>query len=147
MRTKWNRQMNRLLLTLGCLFFFSFPSFSQNKTVCDDGSDDCNVFVPISKYMQRGDAECLAAWFADNLQIDVMGTVSNCSRNQARQIIRNFFTDYTPRCFEIVYKSGSYPMEYAVGNLDSGGNMFTVTILVKTNDAGNYIEQLKIEKQ
>lgn len=38
-------------------------------------------------------------------------------------------------------------MEYAVGNLDSGGNMFTVTILVKTNDSGNYIEQLKIEKQ
>ena len=38
-------------------------------------------------------------------------------------------------------------MKYAVGNLDSGGNMFTVTILVKTNDTGNYIEQLKIEKQ
>ena len=82
-----------------------------------------------------------------NLQVDVMGTVSNCSRNQARQIIRNFFTNYTPRCFEIVYKSGTYPMKYAVGNLDSGGNMFTVTILVKTNDTGNYIEQLKIEKQ
>ena len=78
---------------------------------------------------------------------DNKGTVSNCSRNQARQIIRNFFTNYTPRCFEIVYKSGTYPMKYAVGNLDSGGNMFTVTILVKTYDAGNYIEQLKIEKQ
>ena len=89
----------------------------------------------------------MAAWFADNLQVDVMGSVSNCSRNQARQIIRNFFTNYTPRCFEIVYKSGTYPMKYAVGNLDSGGNMFTVTILVKTNDTGNYIEQLKIEKQ
>lgn len=114
--------------------------------VCED-DDSNNVFIPISKYIQRGDAECLAAWFADNLQMDVMGTVSNCSRNQARQILRDFFTNYTPRGFEIVYKSGTYPMEYAVGNLDSGGNMFTVTILVKTNDAGNYIEQMKIKKQ
>lgn len=138
--------MNRLIFIVGVLSCITFPLFSQNIKVCED-NDDNSVFIPISKYMQRGDAECLAAWFADNLQVDVMGTVSNCSRNQARQIIRNFFTNYTPRCFEIVYKSGSYPMKYAVGNLDSGGNMFTVTILVKTNDTGNYIEQLKIEKQ
>ena len=138
--------MNRSILIIGFTVLFSFTSWAQNRNVCED--DDVNsVFVPISKYMERGDAECLAAWFADNLQVDVMGTVSNCSRSQARQIIRNFFTNYTPRCFEIVYKSGSYPTEYAVGNLDSGGNMFTVTILVNTYDAGNYIEQIKIEKQ
>lgn len=120
---------------------------SQNVVKAGVEKDESSVFVPIAKYLQRGDAECLAAWFADNLQVNVMGTVSNCSRSQARQIIRNFFTNYTPRNFDIVYKSGTYPMEYAVGNLDSGGNIFTVTILVKTNDAGNYIEQLKIEKQ
>lgn len=138
--------MSRLIAITGLLLLFPFVSSSQSIRVCED-DDDNNVFIPISKYMQKGDAECLAVWFADNLQVDVMGSVSNCSRNQARQIIRNFFTNYTPRCFEIVYKSGTYPMKYAVGNLDSGGNMFTVTILVKTYDTGNYIEQLKIEKQ
>lgn len=140
--------MNRVVLMLGLLALFPVSSASQNLTkVTVDGNERSSVFVPIAKYLQRGDAECLAAWFADNLQVDVMGSVSNCSRNQARQIIRNFFINYTPRFFEIVYTSGTYPMEYAVGNLDSGGNMFTVTILVKTNDSGNYIEQLKIEKQ
>ena len=128
--------MSRLIAITGLLLLFPFVSSSQSIRVCED-DDDNNVFIPISKYMQKGDADCLAVWFADNLQVDVMG----------RQIIRNFFTNYTPRCFEIVYKSGTYPMKYAVGNLDSGGNMFTVTILVKTYDAGNYIEQLKIEKQ
>ncbi len=140
--------MNRLVLILGLLSLFPLSAKAQNMVrLTADSGEDCSVFVPIAKYLQRGDAECLAAWFADNLQVNVMGTVSNCSRSQARQIIRNFFTNYTPRNFEIVYKSGTYPMEYAVGNLDSGGNIFTVTILVKTNDAGNYIEQLKIEKQ
>ncbi len=140
--------MNRLVLMLGLLSLFPLSGVSQNLMhMTSDSAGESSVFVPIAKYLQRGDAECLAAWFADNLQVNVMGTVSNCSRSQARQIIRNFFTNYTPRNFEIVYKSGTYPMEYAVGNLDSGGNIFTVTILVKTNDAGNYIEQLKIEKQ
>ncbi|HIR34217.1 MAG TPA: DUF4783 domain-containing protein [Candidatus Coprenecus merdigallinarum] len=139
--------MNRLVLILGLLSFLPMRAMSQNVVKAGVEKDESSVFVPIAKYLQRGDAECLAAWFADNLQVNVMGTVSNCSRSQARQIIRNFFTNYTPRNFDIVYKSGTYPMEYAVGNLDSGGNIFTVTILVKTNDAGNYIEQLKIEKQ
>ena len=139
--------MNRLVLILGLLSFLPMRAMSQNVVKAGVEKDESSVFVPIAKYLQRGDAECLAAWFADNLQVNVMGTVSNCSRSQARQIIRNFFTNYTPRNFDIVYKSGTYPMEYAVGNLDSGGNIFTVTILVKTNDAGNYIEQLKLEKQ
>ena len=129
--------MNRLVLILGLLSFLPMTVSAQNMVqVSTDSAGESSVFVPIAKYLQRGDAECLAAWFAENLQVNVMGTVSNC-----------FFTNYTPRNFEIVYKSGTYPMEYAVGNLDSGGNIFTVTILVKTNDAGNYIEQLKIEKQ
>ena len=102
--------MSRLIAIAGLLLLFPFVSSSQSIRVCED-DDDNNVFIPISKYMQKGDAECLAAWFADNLQVDVMGSVSNCSRNQARQIIRNFFTNYTPRCFEIVYKSGTYPMK------------------------------------
>ena len=111
--------MNRLVLMLGLLSLFPLSGASQNLMhMTSDSAGESSVFVPIAKYLQRGDAECLAAWFADNLQVNVMGTVSNCSRSQARQIIRNFFTNY-----------------------------FTVTILVKTNDAGNYIEQLKIEKQ
>ena len=127
---KRNKTMNRLVLILGLLSLFPLSAKAQNMVrLTADSGEDCSVFVPIAKYLQRGDAECLAAWFADNLQVNVMGT------------------NYTPRNFEIVYKSGTYPMEYAVGNLDSGGNIFTVTILVKTNDAGNYIEQLKIEKQ
>ncbi len=141
--------MNKWVLIIGFLSFLPMKAASQSRMVqvCADTAGENNVFVPIAKYLQRGDAECLAAWFAENLQVNVMGTVSNCSRSQARQIVRNFFTNYTPRDFEIVYTSGTYPMEYAVGNLDSGGNMFTITILVKTNESGNYIEQLKIEKQ
>ena len=70
--------MNRLVLILGLLSLFPFSAKAQNMVrLTADSGEDCSVFVPIAKYLQRGDAECLAAWFADNLQVNVMGTVSN----------------------------------------------------------------------
>lgn len=134
--------MNRLLI-LSLLTLFPLSLRGQDG----DSAAQSNVFVPIAKYIERGDADCLSAWFAKNIEINVMGNASNCSKTQARQILRNFFADYTPKSFAIIYKSGSYPMRYAVGNLEGGGNLFTVTILVKINNSGNYIEQLKIEKK
>ena len=78
--------MNRLVLILGLLSFLPMTVSAQNMVqVSTDSAGESSVFVPIAKYLQRGDAECLAAWFAENLQVNVMGTVSNCSRSQARQ--------------------------------------------------------------
>lgn len=121
------------------MLFSTLQGFSQQK-----GQD---VFVPISKYLEQGNADNLSAWFADNLELDVMGDKNSCSRNQAKQILRSFFVNYTPKSFDIVHKSGVYPMTYAIGLLDGGGNKFRVTIFVKTGDTGNSIQQLTIEKE
>lgn len=123
------------LLTATCLF-----AQSQNNR----GQD---VFVPISKYLEQGRADNLSAWFAETLEIDVLGDKNSCSRNQAKQILRNFFVNYTPKSFDVVHKSGVYPMSYAIGVLDGGGNRFKVTIFVKTTELGNYIQHLSIEKE
>ena len=58
------------------------------------------VFVPISKYLAHGDSDKLSAWFADNLEITIFSSTSDCSRNQASQLLRSFFKSYTPRDFE-----------------------------------------------
>lgn len=62
-----------------------------------DGSYD--VFVPISKYLEMGDAEKLSAWFSDNLEVTIFSNSNDSSRNQAKQIIKSFFKSYTPRTF------------------------------------------------
>ena len=109
--------------------------------------DDGDVFIPIAKYMEAGDSDKLSVWFADNLQIDVMGNINNCTRKQAWLIMRNFFTNYTPKSFKIMHKSGRPPMNYAVANLDAGGSQFRVIIYVKTVEGRNEILQIKIEDQ
>ena len=127
-----------------CLLILSLCAFSF---VAASQSQKSDVFVPISKYLEKGNASNLSAWFSENIELVLFGNRNNCSRNQAKQIMRKFFADYTPRSFEIVHKSGVYPMVYAIGQLEGGGNRFKVTIFVKTTERGNYIQQLSIEKE
>ena len=136
------------LLPLLALLLAAIPVRAQNVVpaglVSAAGQD---VFTPISKYFQAGDYNSLSAWFADNLELDILGSNSNCSRNQARRIMKNFFADYTPKSFEIVHKSGKTPMRYAIGVLQAGGESFQVTLYVRTGEGKSDIQQLKIERQ
>ncbi len=106
-----------------------------------------DVFVPIGKYIQNGDAESLSVWFAGNLELDILGNVNDCSKVQATQIMKDFFVNYTPKNFTIIHKSGKAPMKYAIGNLNAGGETFRVTLFVKTHTDGNQIQQLRIERE
>lgn len=115
-------------------------------TVASAQNGGYDVFVPISKCLRNGDAERLSAWFADNLDITILSTSNNSSRNQARQILKSFFTSYSPRSFDIDHKAGRANMKYALGSLNAGGEVFTVTIFVSYKDKDYRIQQLKIEK-
>ena len=134
-------QMNRILsiLIASAAVFASASSLSAQ----DSGYD---VFNPISKYLDSGDAERLSAWFSDNLEVSIFSTSNDSSRNQARQILKSFFKSYTPRSFVINHKAGRPNMKYALGTLNAGGEMFTVTIFVNFTDTECRIQQLKIER-
>ena len=108
----------------------------------DNGYD---VFNPISKYLAKGDADKLSAWFSDNLEITIFSDSNDSSRNQARQIMRSFFNSYTPRSFEISHKAGRSNMKYALGTLNAGGEVFLVTIFVNYKENGYKIQHIKIE--
>lgn len=129
----------RHFVVISILTFFAAFAYGQQK--------QSDVFVPISKYLENGNAKNLSAWFSENIELVIFGSRSNCSRNQAKQIMSRFFADYTPSSFDIVHKSGVYPMTYAIGQLEGGGNKFRVTIFVKTTERGNYIQQLSIDKE
>lgn len=109
-------------------------------------SDGNDVFNPISKYIVQGNAEALSAWFADNLEISVISKASNSSRNQAKQVMKRFFDNYTPRSFQINHTAGRINMKYALGTLNAGGEKFHVTIFVSRKDGPYRIQQLKIDR-
>lgn len=105
-----------------------------------------DVFVPIAKYIEAGNSDCLSAWMADNLELNLFGVANDCSRSQARQILKHFFERYRPHSFTVVHKSLSPPMTYAVAKMSAGGERFQVTIFVQTQEDGNFIQHLRIER-
>lgn len=105
-----------------------------------------DVFSPIVKYLEKGDAESLSAWFADTLEISIFSRTTDTSRNQAKQIMKSFFKSYTPRSFEISHKAGRPNMKYALGVLTAGGEIFQVTVFVGIKDSEYKIQQMKIER-
>lgn len=115
-------------------------------TVSSAQGSGYDVFVPITKYLQAGDADKLSAWFADNLEVTIFTVTNDSSRSQARQILKTFFNSYTPRSFDITHKAGRANMKYALGSLNAGGEIFVVTIFVSYKDTSYKIQQLKIER-
>ena len=109
-------------------------------------SDGYDVFIPITKYISQGNTDNLSAWFADNLEVSILAGANECSRNQAKQILKSFFETYTPRKFEISHIAGRSNMKYALGTLNAGGETFNVTIFVSVRDGECKIQQLKIER-
>ena len=132
--------MRSVLISLFTIIISTTTFFGQT-------GNEQDVFVPISKYIQSGDSEKLSVWFAHNLEVDLLGDVNVCSKAQAKQILKEFFTKYTPKSFVIAYRSGKAPMKYAIGNPSAGGEKFRVTLFVKTQEDGNFIQQLRIEKE
>jgi len=130
--------MKKLIILLAVAFASLTSTYAQKQA---------DVFVPIGKYIQLGDSEKLSAWFASNLELDILGSVSACSKVQATQIMKDFFVNYTPKSFSIVHKSGKAPLTYAIGSLSAGGEKFRVTLFVMTQEKGNQIQQLRIERE
>src|SRR5574344_875946 len=143
--------MSRLLTILLILGACSQPVMAQNlmfqaKGMQQMASQSHDVFVPISKYLKQGNTEKLSAWFAKNLELDILGNSNDCSKVQATQIIKEFFTTYPPKNFVIIHKSGQAPLKYAICTRNAGDEQFRVTLFVKPPSSGNLIQQLRIEK-
>lgn len=114
-------------------------------TTHNDPSYD--VFYPLAKYIASADVEALSAWFAPALEMVITGKSSDCSKNQAKQILKAFFKHYTPRSFEINHQAGRENMKYACGILNASGEYFIVTIFVcYLPDTGFQIQQMKIDR-
>lgn len=122
----------------------SFAGGAVNVSTIPSNTDD--VLIPISKYISSGNAEALSAWFADNLEIAILSKESDASRAQAKQIVKTFFDNYTPRNFNIDHTSGRAGMKYALGTLKAGGETFTVTIFLSCKDSTYKIQHFQIER-
>lgn len=121
---------------------------SNTKTLQQTPEDGFSVFSSITKYLAAGDAASLSSWFADNLDVTIISSSRNCSKKQAREILRSFFQANTPRSFRVTHKASESNKKYMIGLLNAGGELFQVTIYATSSAGEPYkIQQLNISRQ
>ena len=148
--------MNKLLhtVTVAAALLVSLCAGAQSFLVSNGNSrstqpqGEFSVFSSITKYLAAGDEASLSSWFADNLDVTVLSTSRNCSKKQAREILRNFFASNTPRSFEVTHRASETNKKYLIGQLNAGGELFQVTIYATSSGQETYkIQQLNISRQ
>lgn len=137
-------------LAIALLLLVNAPAEAQTPQLQPAGTlparQEHDSFIPVSKYLARGDAESLSAWFSDNLEISVLGESCDASKIQARQIMKAFFEAYTPRSCEVLHTAGRATMKYALAALTAGGETFKVTIFANCKKGSYKIQQLSVER-
>ena len=121
---------------------------SQSSSRNQQPQGEFSVFNSIAKYLAAGDEASLSSWFADDLEVTVLSTSRNCSKRQAREILRDFFASHTPRSFQVTHRASEANKKYLIGQLNAGGELFQVTIYATSTGSDTYkIQQLSISRQ
>ncbi|MEX1001456.1 MAG: DUF4783 domain-containing protein [Crocinitomicaceae bacterium] len=92
---------------------------------------------------RAGNADKVAAYFSDNVDLAIDGKEDLYSKSQAEQILKTFFSSHPPRDFKIIHKGKSGQNEYFIGELSSD-KKYRVTINSKSSGGNSKITSLTI---
>ncbi|WP_235062821.1 DUF4783 domain-containing protein [Indibacter alkaliphilus] len=94
-----------------------------------------------------GSSRDLARFFDNGIDINISGIQGDYSKNQAEQVMRDFFKKFPPSDFTIVHKgNGTDLIINYIGNYKSDNSEFRVFIKGKKNDENIRIYSLDIVK-
>ena len=113
------------------------------------GSFTLNTEIPkdIAVAFKVGNAEELARYFNNTIELVILDTEDVYSKVQAQQIVDNFFTDHFPKSFEFIHQGGKEESKFAIGKLVTFNGTYRVYILIKLKDDKPFIHQLRIEPE
>ena len=111
------------------------------------GQGETNIPEGIVLSFKAGNAEELSKFFHNNVELIILEKEDVYSRTQAEQILRKFFLDHKPSGFRIIFEGGKENSRYAIGSLATRDTTYRIYILIKNQEGGPLIHQLRIEEE
>jgi hypothetical protein len=104
-------------------------------------------YAGVEKAFSSGNAAEITSMGKDKMMINVLGKEAVYSQSQATMVLKDFFIKKPVVSFKFVFK-GKETSEgsYAIGNYESKGETFRVTVQFKKIGSDYKIESLSIEK-
>ena len=121
--------------------FFVFGILTTSLNASDQIPDE------IILSLQTGNAKVLSNYFNDNVELVVLDNDNVYSKAQAKQIVSNFFSNFTPESFSVIHQGGKEGSKYVIGNLKTNNGSLRIYFLLKNSNGKDYIHQLRIEKK
>ncbi len=108
-----------------------------------------DILADIGNAIRSGDARSVARYFSTTVDLTILQQEEVYSKAQAEQVLRDFFTKNTPRTFELIHKGVSKEgAKYAIGKLvTTQGTQYRTYFFVKQTSSGEFIQELRFEKQ
>ena len=103
----------------------------------------------ISKALSSGDADMLAQYFDENVEIAIMDNEDQYGKADAKKIVKDFFAKHKVSSYNQVHQgvSKGKDSQYTIGNLKSNGETFRVYVYMKVNNGKYIIQELRFDKE
>ena len=103
----------------------------------------------ISKALSGGNADELARFFDENVEIAIMDTEDQYSKAEAKNIVKDFFAKHKVSSYSQVHQGTSKgkDSQYTIGNLKANGDSFRVYVYMKVSNGKYIIQELRFDKE
>lgn len=107
-----------------------------------------DVFTNVKNAIKAADADQLAKYFNQNLDVNIEGNLNTFSKAQASFAIGEFFKSHPPVDFAIVHKGSSQGgLQFAIGKYTSGDDVYTVLVRVKESASAKLVHEISFVKE
>lgn len=101
----------------------------------------------ISAAIQTANSRELARHFDSNVELTIIANEGMYSKAQAEQIVKDFFSKYPPRSFDIIHQGSSdRGSMYGIGTLVTSKQTFRTYIYILNESNGFLIQQIRFEE-
>ncbi len=97
--------------------------------------------------IKKGDADRMAEFFHQSLELTILEKDYMASKNQAARIMENFFRENPPTGFTISFEGTKEKSKYAIGSLATPKGTFRVNLFFLNKEEKRLIYYLSIEKE
>ncbi|MCS6929319.1 MAG: DUF4783 domain-containing protein [Saprospiraceae bacterium] len=106
------------------------------------------VLEAVSRTLSAGEADGLARYLADNVELSILESEQTCSKAKATEVIRNFFQINRPRAFNPVHQGASRGTSdlYSIGNLVTSNGTYRVYVYLKVIGSSAVVQELRFDR-
>jgi hypothetical protein len=95
--------------------------------------------------LRSGNAQELAKYIDDNIEISLPDKTDSYSRAQAIVILQDFFTNNGVKGFEVIHKGDNGGSQFCVGKMQTKSGSYRTTVFMKTKDGRQLVKEIRFQ--